>query len=176
MPSGNSFKCHEEVLYLQPMIPPKRVDVFSLLAGGCSEGLDAFRFFFKHHPEGKNVHKTLGKTASPNKQKGEKKKHVWLSGRLHIEGRGNEGPRLQRKRKDENEANSTTMSDNLEWRRRYVCCLKKNLNASRPSVNNIPHRGKNVKTLSRWDQRLQRQNLSWHLNGFPDGSNIGSTV
>ena len=74
MPSGNSFKCHEEVLYLQPMIPPKRVDVFSLLAGGCSEGLDAFRFFFKHHPEGKNVHKTLGKTASPNKQKGEKKK------------------------------------------------------------------------------------------------------
>ena len=108
-------------------------------------------------------------------KRGEKKKHVWLSGRLHIEGRVNEGPRLQRKRKDENEANSTTMSDNLEWRRRYECCLKKNLNASRPSVNNIPHRGKNVKTL-RWDQRLQRQNLSWHLNGFPDGSNIGSTV
>ena len=41
--SGNLFKCHEEVLYLQPMIPPtKRFDIFP---GGCSE--DAFRFFFK---------------------------------------------------------------------------------------------------------------------------------
>ena len=27
-PSGNPFKCHEEVLYLQPMIPPKRFDNF----------------------------------------------------------------------------------------------------------------------------------------------------
>ena len=27
-PSGNSFKCHEEVLYLQPLIPPKRFDIF----------------------------------------------------------------------------------------------------------------------------------------------------
>ena len=25
----NPFKCHEEVLYLQPMIPPKRFDIFS---------------------------------------------------------------------------------------------------------------------------------------------------
>ena len=25
-PSGNLFKCHEEVLYLQPLIPPKRFD------------------------------------------------------------------------------------------------------------------------------------------------------
>ena len=41
LPSGNPFKCHEEVLYLQPMIPPKPV------TGGCSEGLNAFRFVFK---------------------------------------------------------------------------------------------------------------------------------
>ena len=36
----------------------------------------------------------------------QKKKHVWLlSGRcLHIEGRLNEGPQLQRKHEDENEA------------------------------------------------------------------------
>ena len=27
-PSGNSFKCHEEVSYLQPLIPPKRFDIF----------------------------------------------------------------------------------------------------------------------------------------------------
>ena len=39
---------HEKVLYLQPVIPPKRSDIFSPLAGGCSEGLDAFRFFFKN--------------------------------------------------------------------------------------------------------------------------------
>ena len=26
--SGNPFKRHEEVLYLQPMIPPKRFDIF----------------------------------------------------------------------------------------------------------------------------------------------------
>ena len=38
---------NEEVLYLQPMIPPKRFDV-SPLTGGCSEGLAAFRFFFEY--------------------------------------------------------------------------------------------------------------------------------
>ena len=40
------------------------------------------------------------------KEKKEKKrrKHVWLSERLHIEERLNEGSRLQRKHRDENEA------------------------------------------------------------------------
>ena len=47
------------------------------------------------------VQKILGKsdtskqTKKENKEK--RKKHVWLSERLHIEGRLNEGPRLQRK-------------------------------------------------------------------------------
>ena len=41
-PSRNPFKCHEEVLYLQPLIPPsKRFEFFSPLTGGCSEGLGA---------------------------------------------------------------------------------------------------------------------------------------
>ena len=41
--SGNPFKCHEEVLCLQPFfIPPKRFDISSPLTGGCSEGLGAF--------------------------------------------------------------------------------------------------------------------------------------
>ena len=31
---------------MQAMIPPKRFDIFPLI-GGCSEGLDAFRVFFK---------------------------------------------------------------------------------------------------------------------------------
>ena len=30
------------------MIEPKRFDIFSPLTGGCSEGLDAFRFFSKY--------------------------------------------------------------------------------------------------------------------------------
>ena len=46
LPAGNPFKCHEEVLYLQPIIPPKRFDIFSL-TGGCSEGLDPSRIFSK---------------------------------------------------------------------------------------------------------------------------------
>ena len=46
LPSGNPFKCHEEVLYLKSTIPPKRFDIFPL-TGGCSEGLGAFIFFFK---------------------------------------------------------------------------------------------------------------------------------
>ena len=41
-PSGNPFKCHEEISYLQPFVPPKRFDIFSPLTGGCSEGLGAF--------------------------------------------------------------------------------------------------------------------------------------
>ena len=46
----NPFKYHEEDLYLQPMTPPnnKCFDIFPL-TGGCSEGLDAFKFFFKHN-------------------------------------------------------------------------------------------------------------------------------
>ena len=47
LPSGNPFKCHEEVLYFQLLIPPKRFDFFPL-TGVFSEGLGAFRFFFKH--------------------------------------------------------------------------------------------------------------------------------
>ena len=30
LPSGNPFKCHEEVLYFQLLIPPKRFDIYSL--------------------------------------------------------------------------------------------------------------------------------------------------
>ena len=43
----NPIKCHEEVLSLQPKIPRKRFDIFFPLTGGCSQGLDAFIFFFK---------------------------------------------------------------------------------------------------------------------------------
>ena len=41
-PSGNPFICHEEVLYLQPLVPPKRFDISPPLTEGCSEGLGAF--------------------------------------------------------------------------------------------------------------------------------------
>ena len=39
---GILFKCHEEVLYLQPLIPPKRFDIFLPLTGRCLEDLGAF--------------------------------------------------------------------------------------------------------------------------------------
>ena len=48
IPSENPIKCHEEVLSSQPMMPPKRFGISPPLTGGCSEGLDAFRFFFKY--------------------------------------------------------------------------------------------------------------------------------
>ena len=55
----------------------------------------------------------------------------------------------------------------------YINCLKKNLNASRPSEH-PPVRGENVKTF-RWDHRLRRPNLSmafkqvprWYCSGSP---------
>ena len=48
-----------------------------------------------------------------------KNKHVWLSGRLHIGGRLNEGPRLQRTYKDENEAKQNKR--NTRERRHDIC-------------------------------------------------------
>ena len=48
LPSGNPIKCHEEDLSLQPVISHLNVLTFPpLTLGGCPEGLDAFRFFFK---------------------------------------------------------------------------------------------------------------------------------
>ena len=47
--SRNLFKGHEEVLYLQPLIPPKRFDIFSPITSlslllfvffGCSDGME----------------------------------------------------------------------------------------------------------------------------------------
>ena len=42
----------------------------------------------------------------------------------------------------------------------------------------IPQSGKKKKKVKtfRWDHMLQIQTSSWHLNRFPDGSKIGSTV
>ena len=58
-------------------------------------------------------------------------------------------------------------------------CLSANLNASRPPSTHHPSvRGGNVKTFgSRWDHIGCKDNTySWHLIGFPDGSDIGSTA
>ena len=48
LPSGNPIKCHEDFLSLQPTIPPKLFGISPPLTGGCSEGRDAVRFFFKY--------------------------------------------------------------------------------------------------------------------------------
>ena len=47
LPSGNPFKCHEEVLSLQSMIPPKRFDIFPPDWGMLRRSIGAFRCFFK---------------------------------------------------------------------------------------------------------------------------------
>ena len=43
---GTRLNAIRRFLSSQPIIPPKRFDI-SPLARGCSEGLDAFRVFFK---------------------------------------------------------------------------------------------------------------------------------
>ena len=70
------------------------------------------------------VQKILGKSDISKKRR---KKHVWLLGRLHIEGRLNEGPRLQRKHKDEkrskakqNKANVTPEKDVMTSEQRIL--------------------------------------------------------
>ena len=61
------------------------------------------------------------------------------------------------------------------------CILKKKLNASSLDLVSIPQsegqREKNVK-MFRWGHTVgcKYKTSSWHLSGFPDGSNIGSTV
>ena len=47
-PSGNPFKCHEEVLSLQPMIPCKRFDI-SPLTGGVLRRSRGVRVFILSH-------------------------------------------------------------------------------------------------------------------------------
>ena len=37
---GTRLNAMKRFLYLQPLIPPKRSDIFSPLTGGCSEGLE----------------------------------------------------------------------------------------------------------------------------------------
>ena len=48
LPLGNSFKCHEKVLYLKPMIPPKRFDIFPP-DWGMLRRSRCVRLFFKRH-------------------------------------------------------------------------------------------------------------------------------
>ena len=52
--------------------------------------------------------------------------------------------------------------------------FKKSLNASKPS-NLPPDRGKMSKRLG-GIVGCKDKTFSWHLIGFPDGSNVGSTV
>ena len=47
---GEPVGYHEEVVSLQPMFPPKALDIFPP-EGGCSKGLDAFRFFLNRSAE-----------------------------------------------------------------------------------------------------------------------------
>ena len=58
----------------------------------------------------------------------------------------------------------------------FTANLKKNQNAPRPSEH-PPVRGERMsKRLSEIKGACKYKTSSWHLNGFPDGNNIGSTV
>ena len=59
----------------------------------------------------------------------------------------------------------------LTWLR----ILKKNQNAPRPSEK-PPVRGEKMSKRLGGIIGCKYKTSSWHLNGFPDGSNIGSTV
>ena len=59
----------------------------------------------------------------------------------------------------------------------YVC-FKKNQNAPRPSEH-PPVRGEKILGVSKClggIKSCKYNTSSWHLNGFPDGNNIESTV
>ena len=56
-----------------------------------------------------------------------------------------------------------------------LCCFKKNLDASRLSEH-PPVRGEKVKTHLGGIIDCKDKTSSWHLNGFLDGNNNGSTV
>ena len=53
--------------------------------------------------------------------------------------------------------------------------LKKNQNAPRPSEH-PPVRGEKMSKRLHGIKDCKYKTSSWHLNGFPDGNNIGSTV
>ena len=55
------------------------------------------------------------------------------------------------------------------------CLLKKNQNAPRPSEH-PPVRGEKMPEGLGGIKGCKYKTSSWHLNGFPDGNNIGSTV
>ena len=56
----------------------------------------------------------------------------------------------------------------------YVVRLKKNQNAPRPE--HPPVREENMSKRLGGIKGCKYKTSSWHLNGFPDGNNIGSTV
>ena len=57
---------------------------------------------------------------------------------------------------------------------KWAHCVKQNLNASRPSQQHLA----GGKISKRLDGIIgcKDKTSSWHLNGFPDGSNVGSAV
>ena len=49
IPQGNPFKCHEDVLYLHPMILPKRFAIFSPDWGMLKRSRRVLFFFIQQH-------------------------------------------------------------------------------------------------------------------------------
>ena len=135
---GNPFKCHEELLSLQPMFLPKSFNNFPP-EGGCLEGLDAFRFLLNNSIPKRSFQDMLGYTTYVM---GWRRTRVLLKVNLEWLSR---------------------LCHSIKNVSR--CCLEKHLDASR-SCEHPPVRGKNVKTF-RWDHRLQRPNLPMAFKQVP---------
>ena len=61
-------------------------------------------------------------------------------------------------------------------KRLLSCFFKKNLSASNRPSERPPVKGKKMSKRLGGIIVCKYKTSSWHLNGFPDGSNIGSTV
>ena len=59
LPSGISFKCHEEVLSSQPTIPPKRFDIFTLTMGDAQKVLMRSDLFLNSRESFRKLKKSI---------------------------------------------------------------------------------------------------------------------
>ena len=87
---------------------------------------------------------------------------MWLAGRLHIEGRLNEGPRLQWKHEDENEARQNKRNTRERHQRKTSCRLSTLLTTGQPMVEFY------LLTLSRFPSRKKEHNFFFDKNRTHD--------
>ena len=74
-PSGNPFKCHEEVLYLQPLISPKCFDIFFPPNWGMLRRSRVRVLIFGEKPSVILLYTYINRHEETHQKRGKKKKH-----------------------------------------------------------------------------------------------------